>query len=293
MENITLHHAITVYLEDLETRQQKAKKTLKSYRNTLRRFEALMHDSNVTLLKDVDEVTHAFPYRDEMIDQDYSLNTVKTYVMTMKAFMSYAVVKGWIVSSPFALVNVTGAGARRQSRLISRDQLSKLLYHAPNATLYNIFLMGGDAGLRISEILDLEFKNIRFDSNEIAIEFAKGNKSREIPMTNRLRESLERYMKIERPKPEKESPYVFVMPNGNQVRPNYVNEYLRAVSNEQLDFPITTHILRHSFATELLNLGVSITIISRLLGHSSTETTELYLHITKEQNQETINLLNE
>ncbi|WP_445002573.1 tyrosine-type recombinase/integrase [Exiguobacterium alkaliphilum] len=293
MEHITLKDAITLYVEDLATRQQKAKKTIKSYRHTLRRFANLMEESNVSLLKDVEETAHAFPYRDEMIDRDFSLNTVKTYVMTLKAFMNYAVGKGWIEQNPFAFVNVTGAGARRQSLWISREQLDKVLYHAHNATLYNIFLIGGDAGLRISETLELKMEDIDFEHNELFVRFGKGQKSRRVPMTDRLHHSLTRYLRSERPKLETDSPYVFVMPNGHQVRSNYVNEYLRSVSEEQLDFAITSHVLRHSFATELHNRGVSITIISRLLGHSSTETTELYLHISMEQNQITISILND
>lgn len=292
MECMTIKEAISIYLEDVEFRQRKSQDTVKTYRNTLRRFENMMDESNVTFLKDVDETAHAFAYRDELVDSERAFNTIKKYVSVLKTFMAYSVEKGWITRNPFALVNVSGAEARRQSMILSREQLHQILYHADNATLYNIYMIGCDAGFRISETLNLTIEDVAFDTNELVIRHGKGNKMREVPMSDRLRDALLRYIQCERPKTDAGSPYLFIMPRGTKVRANYVNEYLQKVSNEQLGFGITSHVLRHSFATELYNAGVNITKISRLLGHASTETTELYLHISKEQKQETIEVLN-
>ncbi|WP_214793248.1 MULTISPECIES: tyrosine-type recombinase/integrase [unclassified Exiguobacterium] len=292
MEPIQIKEAITRYLEDVEVRLQRSPETVKTYRNTLRQFEQMMQQSNVVFLKDVDETDHAFPYRDTFVREERAHNTIKKYVSVLKTFMVYAVNQGWITRNPFVFVNVSGAEAKRQSVSLSREQVNQLLYHAHNATLYNIFLIGCDAGFRISETLDLKLEDVSFESNDLIIRHGKGNKMREVPMTERIRKSLERYIQIERPKLDKDSPYLFIMPNGSKVRANYVNEYLLEVSKEQLGFGITSHVLRHSFATELYNADVKITKISRLLGHASTETTELYLHISKEQNQETIEVLN-
>ncbi|ERG67721.1 tyrosine-type recombinase/integrase [Exiguobacterium chiriqhucha] len=292
MECMTIEEAISIYLEDVEFRQRKSQDTVKTYRNTLRRFENMMDEANVTLLKDVDETAHAYAYRDELVDCERAFNTIKKYVSVLKTFMAYSVEKGWITRNPFAQVNVSGAEARRQSIILSREQLHQILYHADNATLYNIYMIGCDAGFRISETLNLTIEDVAFDTNELVIRHGKGNKMREVPMSDRLRDALLRYIQCERPKTDAESPYLFIMPRGTKVRANYVNEYLQKVSNEQLGFGITSHVLRHSFATELHNAGVNITKISRLLGHASTETTELYLHISKEQKQETIEVLN-
>lgn len=293
MEHMAIKEAISIYLEDVEIRQCKSKDTVKTYRNTLRRFERMMDESNVALLKDVDETAHAYAYRDELVDCERAFNTVKKYVSVLKTFMAYSVHKGWIAKNPFALVKVSGAEARRQSIILSREQLHRILYHADNATLYNIYMIGCDAGLRISETLDLQIEDVAFETNELVIRHGKGNKMREVPMSDRLRDALLRYIQWERPKTDTESPYLFIMPRGTKVRANYVNEYLQKVSNEQLGFGITSHILRHSFATELYNANVNITKISRLLGHASTETTELYLHISKGQKHETIEVLNQ
>lgn len=292
MKPIQIKYAITLYLEDVEMRQRRSPETVKTYRNTLYRFERMMQQENVIFLKDVEETAHAFPYRDEWVDKERAFNTTKKYVSVLKTFMTYAVNRGWITRNPFALVHVSGAEARRKFLTLSREQVSTLLYHAPNATLYNIFLIGCDAGFRISETLNLKIEDVSFESNDLIIRHGKGNKMREVPMTERVRQSLERYIWTERPKSDSDSSYLFIMPSGTKVRANYVNEYLLKVSQEQLGFGITSHVLRHSFATELYNAGVEITKISRLLGHSSTETTELYLHISKEQNQEAIEVLN-
>lgn len=292
MEPIQIKEAITSYLEDVEMRQQRSPETVKTYRNTLRRFEQMMQQSNVIFLKDVDETDHAFPYRDKLVDEELASNTIKKYVSVLKSFMSYSVKRGWITCNPFAFVNVPGAETKREYVTLNREQVNQLLYHAHNATLYNIFLIGCDAGFRISETLDLKLEDVSFETNDLTIRHGKGNKMREVPMTERIRKSLERYIQVERPKTDKDSRYLFIMPSGTKVLGNYVNKYLLEVSEEQLGFGITSHVLRHSFATELYNADVKITKISRLLGHASTETTELYLHISKEQNQETIEVLN-
>lgn len=292
MEPIQIKDAITNYLEDVEMRQQRSPETVKTYRNTLRRFEQMMQQSNVIFLKDVDETDHAFPYRDKLVDEELAFNTIKKYVSVLKSFMTYSVARGWISLNPFAFVNVPGAETKREYATLNREQVNQLLHHAHNATLYNIFLIGCDAGFRISETLDLKLEDVSFETNDLTIRHGKGNKMREVPMTERVRKSLERYIQVERPKTDKDSRYLFIMPSGTKVRGNYVNKYLLEVSEEQLGFGITSHVLRHSFATELYNADVKITKISRLLGHASTETTELYLHISKEQNQETIEVLN-
>lgn len=292
MEPIQIKDAITNYLEDVEMRQQRSPETVKTYRNTLRRFEQMMQQSNVIFLKNVDETDHAFPYRDKLVDEELAFNTIKKYVSVLKSFMTYSVARGWISLNPFAFVNVPGAETKREYVTLNREQVNQLLHHAHNATLYNIFLIGCDAGFRISETLDLKLEDVSFETNDLTIRHGKGNKMREVPMTERVRKSLERYIQVERPKTDKDSRYLFIMPSGTKVRGNYVNKYLLEVSEEQLGFGITSHVLRHSFATELYNADVKITKISRLLGHASTETTELYLHISKEQNQETIEVLN-
>ncbi|TCI63170.1 hypothetical protein EVJ21_06560 [Exiguobacterium sp. SH0S2] len=78
----------------MEIRQHRAEDSVKTYRNTLRRFEKLMDESNVLLLKDVDETAHAFMYRDELVEHELALNTIKKYVSVLKTFMSYSVAKG-------------------------------------------------------------------------------------------------------------------------------------------------------------------------------------------------------
>jgi integrase/recombinase XerC/integrase/recombinase XerD len=70
MEPIQIKEAITRYLEDVEMRQQRSPETVKTYRNTLRRFEQMMQQSSVIFLKDVDETNHAFPYRDKLVDEE-------------------------------------------------------------------------------------------------------------------------------------------------------------------------------------------------------------------------------
>jgi len=97
-------------------------------------------------------------------------------------------------------------------------------------------------------------------------------------MRPRLAKELKDYIVRDRPK-FPESPYVFLLKSGRQVRANYVNEDLKSISEKYLDEHLTTHMLRHSFATSCYRNGSSLMMICQLLGHKHVQTTERYLHV--------------
>lgn len=287
-----LHDAIAIFLKDTETKRQKSPSTITTYRNTLNRFEAVMTDWGVTDLQDMTYELHAIDFHDELVDQGLASNTIKTYIMTIRSFFTYAVKRNWMEANPFAPIEVK-AGRRHKPTVLTRDQFAELLHHAPNATLYNIFLVGGDAGLRISETLALRCKDIDLEANTLYVDRGKGNKSRTIPMTHRLATSLRTYMKSERRNDFPNVEELFMMPSGTSVRPNYVNDHLRKTALDRFSFPLTSHALRHTFATTLHQAKAEIAAISHLLGHNSIQTTEQYLHISEDESKQTINLLND
>lgn len=287
MKKMLLTEAIHLFLEDLEVRREKPKTTLKTYRNTLGRFETFVAERGVCYIQDITEQDHARPYKTSL--NGLADNTVRTYVMSVRSLFTFAVQKRWIDENPFQQI-VTRNAVQKQQTVISRAQLDTILRYARNATLYTIYLVGGDAGLRISETLALELHHLDFRQKTILVANGKGDKARLVPMTDRLAKELKGY--IERDRPDSESNLVFLMPKGTPVRANFVNEDLKQVALEHLGIELTTHQLRHSFATTIYNNDPDLMVVKQLLGHERVETTERYLHVSHAQTRKAIDGLN-
>jgi site-specific recombinase XerD len=281
MKNILFQDAIELYIEDLIVRRELPKTTIKTYRNTLRRFENFVAQRNVLYLQDVTYLEHALPYKLSLQEKGLSNCTIRAYIMSVRSLFTFAVQQKWVTDNPFAQI-ITKDGVQKKPNVITRQQLNLVLYQAKNATLYAIYLAGGDAGLRISEILDLEISHLDFENNVLYVNKGKGEKQRIIPMRPRLAKELKDYIEKDRPK-FPNSPYVFLMPSGRQVRSNYVNEDLKCISEKYFDVHLTTHMLRHSFATSCYRNGASLMVIRQLLGHKHVQTTERYLHVTDKE----------
>lgn len=289
MKHVLLTDAIDMYLTDMRERKEAPETTLKSTRNSLLRFARYAAEQGVVFIQDIDEANHAIPYKKHI--SGMADNTVKSYIMRIRGLFAFAIEQQWMQHNPFARI-VTREGVSEPPTIITRDQLNTVLYHARNYTLYTIYLVGGDAGLRISEILNLEINHINFEERLLTVHKGKGDKTRHVPMTPRLTDELKKYITTHRPKVG-DLNRIFLMPTGRVVQPGFVNNDLKKIAQEQFGVKLTSHMLRHSFATTLYNKSQNILGVSELLGHKSINTTERYLHVSREQSRKLIDSLNE
>ena len=134
------------------------------------------------------------------------------------------------------------------------------------------------SGLRIGELINLRLQDLDIDRRQIAIKSGKGRKDRYVIMAESFLPLLNNYLNTYMP----EKYFVEGLQRGAKYTPGSVRNFLkRSCELAGIKKKVTPHTLRHSFATHLLEFGVDLRYIQELLGHSSTETTMLYTHVTR------------
>lgn len=144
-------------------------------------------------------------------------------------------------------------------------------------------------GLRISESTSLQISQIDSQANTLNI-IGKGDKERIVPIPEAMLEQLRQVWKTHR-----HEQYLFLNKSAsNSIAPNLLYKcFKNALDRSQLNPSLTPHSLRHSFATRLVEKGVDISIVQRLMGHSSIKSTVIYTHLTAHTRTQVQEILNE
>jgi len=256
-------------------------------------------------------------YLEKLIQKRYSPNTIKTYVTYMKAFISefrdreltsittqeiddYILklirTKGIspsqqnqrINSIKFYYEKVLGLEkqyynierprkARELPKVLSEEEVQAILKSIDNLKHKAIISTIYSAGLRRSELINLRKQDVFYDRKVIFIRGSKGKKDRNTILSDLLIILLKKYLDEYNP-----NYWLFEGVNRKQYSATSIAKILkRAAAKAGIEKRVTPHMLRHSFATHLLEHGLDIRYIQEILGHDSSETTEIYTHISK------------
>jgi integrase/recombinase XerD len=171
-----------------------------------------------------------------------------------------------------------GKRPRRLPTVLSHEEVEALLACTANLKHRAILTTLYAAGLRLSEATHLKIADIDSDRMQLRINHGKGAKQRLTPLSPRLLEELRGYWKVHRP-PQ------YLFPGKTPDRPYAATSIQKAVKasarRAKIRKNVTPHVLRHSYATGLMEAGVDLLTISRLLGHASFATTMVYLHVRR------------
>ena len=262
------------YLEFCQYRKELNPNTLKAYRIDLKQY--LSYIQNDILLKSKIE-----EYITEL-HKKYKQKTVKRKIASIKAFYKYLVKFKEAESLP---------------RIIPRTDIEKLLnymytiieHSGKLSAVYrdlSIVEMFFATGARVYEISNLKRQDIDLDNGIIKI-FGKGSKERYVQIGNQeILQLMKEYYKRNREEID-ESGFFFVNRRGKRFSEQSIRRMIRKYSKQAgISLPVTPHMFRHSVATYLLEEGVDIMYIQKILGHSSIKTTQIYLHIASKKQLE-------
>lgn len=238
-------------------------------------------------LKDIDNVVIR-GFLAELFKKN-SAASVARKLASLRSFFQYWVKKGAITNNPAKDV-ASPKVPRRLPNFLSIDEIFKLL-EGPKGTgsLVTrdraILELLYASGLRVSELVGLDLDQIDFSENLIRV-VGKGDKERVVPIGTKANEALERYIKVREVLigDASETPAVFVNRRGGRLTPRSVERLIQKyIKVCGINKRVTPHVIRHTFATHLLNAGADLRGIQELLGHASLSTTQKYTHVSMDK----------
>lgn len=263
--------------------------TYEAYKNDLEQFSAFLHRQYEK--DDLRMATHTEirSWMVEMMQEKITPRSINRKISTLKSFYKLMMRRGEVKKSPLAKVQ-TPKTSKRLPVFVEQTGIDQLLNNVTFAEGYEgaldrliIELLYG-TGMRRSELLNLKESDVDSYNSQIKV-LGKGNKERLIPLHPQLLASIKKFIETKRSEIEvQEGSYLLVNTKGKKLSApivyNCVKKHLSLVTTIDKRSP---HVMRHTFATHLLNNGADINAVKELLGHSSLAATQVYTHNTIEK----------
>lgn len=279
---------IDSFLNYLKCELNRSQKTVESYEEDLRLFEKYFRNLSGSLSWKTVDSDVIRNWMESMMDEGSKATTVARRLSALKAFYRYALVRHLIDTDPAHNIR----SPKREKPLpqfLKEKEMDRLLDSLGQDNDFSglreraIIMVFYEAGVRLAELLGLDDKSVDFVNQEMKV-LGKGGKQRIVPFGDELKKTLQDYMQARDSQVEKKSQALFLSDEGKRMPratvQKMVKEALSRVCSLKKKSP---HVLRHTFATVMLNHGAGIESLKKVLGHAKLSTTEIYTHTTFEQ----------
>jgi len=284
---IEFEQILSRYIVFLQMEKGLAENTLISYRQELEKYAIYLkkHKQNFLMIED----WQIIEFIKEVSVKGSALTSQAHLISALKSFYKYLVFEDFLEVNP---VSEISAPKKWQvlPKYLTMNQVVELLNQPDiNTNLGKrdkaILELMYATGVRISELIDLKSDNLYLDEDFIRV-LGKGNKERLIPIGVNAKRFLADYLTTSRPRllKGKISAIVFLNRNGSKLSRQGLWKIIKNYGKKTgISSQLTPHILRHSFATHLLEMGADLRSIQMMLGHSSISSTEIYTYVAKDK----------
>ena len=278
---------ISNFISYLSFQKRASPLTVKSYQlDLIQFFNFLESEIKLTSLNQITH-QHARGFIAHLMDKGISARSVNRKLSSLKSFFNYLLKQNSVASNP--ITKVQGPKAIKNLPVFVDEKQTEYLFEKyifedtfigkRNKLIIDIFYQ---TGVRRAELLNIKESDVDIYNSQIKV-LGKRNKERIIPFDISLKRNLEAYIFVKKELKLK-NPYLLVSQKDTQLNAQaitkIVNEVLSAVTTSKNKSP---HVLRHTFATHLLNNGANINAVKELLGHASLQATQIYTHNTIEK----------
>ena len=279
---------IECFLDYLKLERNYSRLTVLKYESCLRLFEEYFKNLNAELEWESVDADVIRDWMESMMDSGLTAATVNGRLSAVRSFYRFALKKGLVENDPAH--TITGPKKEKPlPKFIREKDMDRLLQPEMWGDTYKdvcartIILLFYETGMRVGELVMLDDEMVDLDNRQLKVT-GKRNKQRIIPFGAELEQALRDFVRLRDEQVERTEKGFFVTEKGQrvtyeQVR-RMVKNHLGRVTTQQKRTP---HVLRHTFATTMLNHEAGLESVKQLLGHESLATTEIYTHTTFEQ----------
>ena len=279
---------INEFLNYLKFERNRSDLTIKNYGEDLRTFEEFYGNLDSRLSwKSVDSDVIR-DWMESMMDKGNNATSINRRLSALRSFYRFALARKLVGKDP--VHGVTGPKKGRplpqflkeneMDRLLDAESWTESFEDVRDRTVIMTFY---ETGIRLSELIGLDDSVVDFSNRQLKV-MGKRNKQRVIPFGEELLATLRDYMKCRDKEADRQSEALFVTAKGQRMTSSQVREAVRKNLSKVCTLKKRTpHVLRHTFATAMLNNKAGIESVKKLLGHESLSTTEIYTHTTFEQ----------
>ena len=275
------------FLDYLRYELNRSERTIDNYADDLCAFEAYFKSLSDSITWETVDSEVIRGWMESMVDKGNKATSVSRRLSALRTFYRYALSRHLINSDPVYGI-LAPKRAKPLPQFLKEDEVNRLLdksnwnddYEEVRAR--TIILTFYETGVRLSELIGLNDGSIDFVSKQIKV-LGKGNKERVIPFGEELCETLKDYLNIRNHTVNKMSSAFFLDDKGRRMKSDAVRRMVKQRLSTFCSLKKKSpHVLRHTFATAMLNHDAGIESLKRLLGHAKLSTTEIYAHTTFE-----------
>jgi integrase/recombinase XerC len=272
------------YVSYLQAEKNASKYTVRNYTNDLLEFFNFAREKKIESLNKIDR--HVLRgYLSYLMEQGFAKSSIARKLSAIRSFYRYLLREEVVSASPAATTTSPKLDRRLPSfltvedakRLVESPDLSKPQGQRDRALLELLYA----SGMRISELVNMNVEQVNLDTNEIRV-WGKGSKERVVLIGGPAARALSIYMSRGRPEllGGKRNSALFVNRYGGRLPARRVQKILEKYART-IDKKVHPHMLRHTFATHLLDGGADLRVVQELLGHAQLTSTQIYTHVTQ------------